>query len=749
MCEEFMEEHLNSNFENIVDILCNTTGNYDKAYARVVAMWGCALPITCMRMAIQTLDKGNIPMNVFAMCFAQSGYGKTYTVNTMESLLKDFNSQFKKVMVASASANITKLSRRFSTLNGTTQNEEVERWEKTYHSLGPYPMVFDSGTSPAVKQLHQKLQIANSGSINLTMDEVGANLVANEDLFNALIELFDAGLIKQKLTKVTTESKRIDDITGSVPTNCLLFGNPSKVFDGGTTEQAIYSMLKMGYYRRSDMAYGQSQKQVRTDLTAEELYKKRVDPLTKQEKQDWQNRFAILADGSLLNFLVEEPESIGILRTEYQLFCERRALQYNEYEEDKKVELQNRWSRAIRKAGILCILDWLTDTSTKQLVITKEHLLQGIYYTEACEDAFFRVLTKEPVYAKTVKYLSSINTSNEDEYKTHSELADIIPGYKTMATWIKTNNQMAKSWGLTHGYLVTTKLDGDIEFLGAKLLNKTNLDKIKLSISTNLGTGYKNVILPFSGEGSSIAKLVQSSATGVEGDTTPLHWVNHHLNNGNRRDDAVVQGFNCIVLDCDGDCTINTMKALLEDVSYILHTTKRNGLDGKERFRVIIPINYELKLDNYSYKELMKNILNLFPFKIDDAVCQRSHKWTTTPNSTVIINEPVDDDNNHKLFDILPYIPHSKQCDERESRLKDNKSIKDFNKLELWIYQAIVDGEGTGERNKNIFKYGMALKDNNESIEGIIRHINHLNDSLPDPLGEEEIKQIINSICNR
>lgn len=751
---KFLEEmHTNANFERIVDLVTKTTGNYDKKYARAICIWGVGLPMSCMHFQVHTEDKGDFPISNYVFALAQSGYGKTFTVNTLEDLQVSFKKNFTSVMTANSARQLSSLANRLSFGHNTTPDEELTNLKKAYFALGPYPMVFDSGTAPAVKQLVQKIQMSNAGSINLVMDEIGANMVDNTELYNTLIELWDKGLCKQKLTKNTTDSKRLEDLIGIAPANVLGFGNPSKVFDGGPTEACYFSTMKMGYYRRSIFACGENTKQTETSLSAEELYHSRANPQNNIDKQEWIDKFGSLADGSLVDFKIQEPEDVGILRTEYMQFCNERASHFNEYEEDKRVELQNRWGRVLRVAGELAVLDALDDMDDFFPVITRDNLLEGIYYIEEASEAFYRLLVKEPIYAKTVKYLASVASNGaEDVYKGHDELAEVIPGYKVSNTWIKTNTQMAKSWGLTHGYLVTSKFDGNIEFLGAKLLNKTSLNAIKVSVSDKVGTNYQNAKLPFTGEKSSIEQLCKADSNGDEG---CLHFINHFSVDGRRREDSLMQGFNCIVLDCDGDCSIKSMESLLEGITYMLYTTKRHQTpegDFKDRFRVIIPINYELYMDASNYKEFIQTIIGLFPFAIDDAVCQRAHKWQTNPKAQVITHIAMNKDKDNPepvLFDVLPYIPHSKKCDERESELKGNKAIKDLDKLEMWIYQSIKATSGTGERNKHLFRYGMALRDGGNSMEAITRHMRHLNSALDNPLPDEEVKNIIESISRR
>src|SRR5690606_33570318 len=78
-----------------------------------------------------------------------------------------------------------------------------------------------------------------------------------------------------------------------------------------------------------------------------------------------------------------------------------------------------------------------------------------------------------------------------------------------------------------------------------------------------------------------------------------MHFANHHFKNDHRSEENVIAGFNCIVLDVDGGISIDLVHELLGDYKFLTYTTKRHQTDGHgDRFRIIMPINYQLALDN-------------------------------------------------------------------------------------------------------------------------------------------------------
>jgi hypothetical protein len=103
-------------------------------------------------------------------------------------------------------ANLNKIANDRAARLGSDVQEELEKLEKEFRSAGAYPFTFDSGTSPAVKQLRYKLLLAGAGAINLQIDEIGSNLIGNTEVLTLFLELFDQGHVKQKLIKNTADS---------------------------------------------------------------------------------------------------------------------------------------------------------------------------------------------------------------------------------------------------------------------------------------------------------------------------------------------------------------------------------------------------------------------------------------------------------------------------------------------------------------------------------------------------------------
>jgi hypothetical protein len=154
-----------------------------------------------------------------------------------------------------------------------------------------------------------------------------------------------------------------------------------------------------------------------------------------------------------------------------------------------------------------------------------------------------------------------------------------------------------------------------------------------------------------------------------------------------------------------------------------MYTTKRHT-DQEHRFRIILPINYELALDARDYKEFMSNIYEWLPFDVDTATNQRARKWMSHQGSYEY--------NEGDVLDALPFIPKTSKNEERKALMHSQQSMDN---LERWI----LNNSGDGNRNNMLLRYAMILLDAGFDFEGIRSRVVSLNDKMPDKLDEVEI----------
>ena len=698
---EEMDYHPTS--EKLVAILCSKTQNSNPLFFRVLVGYYFSLVASMMRTTIATHDRGDIPVNMYALNLSTSGSGKGFSTNIIEnSVINQFRQRFlEETFPILADNNLPKLALKRANRKSTDPDEELVRVQKEFDQLGSLVFSFDSGTPAAVKQMRHKLLMADAGSVNLQIDEIGSNLIGNVDVLNTFLELYDVGLIKQKLIKNTSDNIRNEEIIGRTPTNMMLFGTPAKLLNGSKTEEELYSMLETGYARRCFFGYSRASNKAK-ELSPEEVYLQLTNQDSNQYLEALSDRLENLADIINVNKRLVMSKDTSLLLIEYRLKCEREADQYAEHEEIKKAEVSHRYFKALKLAGAYAFIDDSPE-------LTEQHLYQAIKLAEESGDAFNRLLTRDRNYVKLAKYIA---TCKRDV--TQADMVEDLPFYRGAASQKSEMLSLAIAYGYKNNIIIKKSFSDGIEFLRGETLKETDLHKMVISYSTDITTDYRNEYAPFD----QLHKLTQANG---------MHWVAHHLNGGYRNEENCIAGFNLVVIDVDGGVNISTAKLLLKNYKFLIYTTKRHT-DQEHRFRIILPINYQLEMDVKDYKEFMSNIYEWLPFEVDTGTNQRARKWLS--------NEGFYEYNEGDVLDALPFIPKTSKNEERKELLNSQHSMDN---LERWV----LNNSGDGNRNNMLLRYAMILLDAGFDFEGIRHRVMSLNEKMPDKLDEAEILSTI------
>lgn len=698
----FDEMTYNPTAEKLVEILCHKT-RMNPLFMRVLVGYYFALAASQMRATIATHDRGDIPVSLYALNLSPSGTGKGVSTGFMENqVMHLFRERFlNETFPTLAEQNLPVLAHKRAVRKGVDPDDELIKVTKEFDSLGNLAFNFDSGTPAAVKQMRHKLLMADAGSVNLQIDEIGANLVGNLEVLNTFLELYDVGVVKQKLIKNTADSIRSEEIIGRTPTNMLLFGAPSKLLNGGKTEEELYAMLETGYARRCFFGYNRAANRAR-DLTPEDIY----NMLTNSSDDAFVTQFAQhmedLADIVNVNRRISITKETTLLLIEYRLKCEREADELPEHEEIKKAEISHRYFKALKLAGAYAFVE-----SSPEL--TMDHLYQAIKLAEESGAAFNQLLTRERNYVKLAKYIA---TCKRDV--TQADLVEDLPFYRGAAGQKAEMLTLAIAYGYKNNIIIKKAFSDGIEFLRGETLQETDLDRMVVAYSTDIAVGYSNEYAPFD----KLHKLTQAQG---------LHWINHHTIDGHRQEESCKAGFNMVVIDVDGGVNISTVKMLLKGYKFLLYTTKRHT-DDEHRFRIILPMNYTLEMDAKDYKEFMKNLFEWLPFDMDTATNQRARKWLSHSGHYEY--------NDGELLDVLPFIPKTSKNEERKERLQTQQSMDN---LERWV----INNIGDGNRNNMLLRYAMILLDGGFGFEDIRSRVIQLNDKIADKLDESEIMATI------
>ncbi len=693
--------------EELSDVLCNRTQNTDKSFFRAELAYFIGKLASTMRVTVATKDRGELPVNVYALALATSGFGKGYSVNIIEEeVLAAFKERFlEETFPLIADKNLWDIANKRAARKATDPEEEREKVLQEFNRLGAYPFTFDSGTTPAIKQLRQKLLLANCGAINLQTDEIGSNLVGATEVLTTFLELYDQGIIKQKLTKNTAESIRSEEIDGKTPANMLLFGTPSKLLDGGQAEDEFYSMLETGYARRCIFGIGQQNKKASHLLTPEEIYRNLTHSNNSATVDKWREQFRKLADPVKFGSCVYVPDDVAVELIRYKVDCEQIADALPEHKEIAKAEISHRFSKALKLAGAFAYIDGVVH-------MTMDHLRQAILLVEESGEAFKTILNREKSYVKLAKYIAAESTD-----LTHADLHEALPFYKSSVSARNEMMSLAIAWGHKQHIIIKKSYVDGIEFFRGETLTKTDLNKMILSYSNNFAYDYitEENGVPFD----QLHILAQAQDT---------HWANHSFVRGHRTEDNVIEGFNMVVLDIDHGVSLVQAQELMKDYTYLTYTTKRST-DDENRFRLIIPINYHLDLDSDDYKEFMTNIEAWLPFEVDSSTHQRSRKWASHEHCQYHYNQG-------ELLDALQFIPRTAK---NEQYLQDFQKIESMGNLERWFAQRMA----IGNRNNNMLRYALALMNTGMSFTDVAKHVYEFNAKLSNKLAESEIDSTI------
>jgi len=694
--------------EDISQVLSTKTQNTSIDFFRIQTAYFLAKVAGSMRAYINTKDRGDISINLYVLSFASSGFGKGHSIHILEnSIFSGFRKNYTdNVLPYISTDNIHKLAIDEALNKSTDEGKELEKLEKEYESYGPYPFSFDSGTVPAVKQLRQKLLLAKSGSINLQIDEIGSNLIGSTELLNTFLELYDQGLLKQKLIKNTADNKRYREIEGKTPANLLLFGTPSKLMDGGRTEDAFYSFLEAGYARRCLFNWG-TLNRASKQKSAQDIYYDLINSTNTNVLDKYKKYFESIADPLYHDFKIELDDLEAILLLEYKIYCETLADKFPEHKEIHKSEMSHRYFKALKLAGVFAFIE----LSPK---ITSDNLWQAIKLVEQSGKSFEKLFNRERAHEKLAKYII-----NSDKELTHADLFEDLPYYSSSSTSRNEMINLAMAWGFkNHMIIKKTHLDG-IEFFSGEALQETNLNELIISYSPQYASNYKPGKIKFNDI--NLKKLFLYPN---------LNWCNHTFQGNHRCKENLIPGFNLIVLDVDDGVNINAAIDLLKEYNFALHTTKRHTNDN-HRFRLVIPTNYILNLNNKDYKEFINNVCSWLPFNIDASGDVQSKKWATNEKGTFYINE------SGNLLDVLPFIPKTTK---NEYYKKSIKNLNDLSNIERWFLLKINE---EGNRNNYLIKYAMMLVDSNMVFTDIENIIKQFNKKLQEPLSDNEIDNTI------
>lgn len=694
--------------EQIVDILIKKVNNTNRHYFRLLAAYYVSKVASMMRCNIEKLDNSKIPINTYVLNLMPSGAGKGHSTNIFEKeLIEPFKKAFlSNVFPIQAEGHIATLAKDIATdriaagsPRGIQEEFEEVKNDLTRHfdRLGELAFSFDSATTPAVKQMREKLLLAGAGSMNLELDEVGSNLSSNSEVLTTFLELYDVGLVKQKLIKNTAENIRSRELPGETPTNLMMFGTPTKLLDGATTEDEFKQFLETGYARR--LLFGFSERITRKSLSPQERLELMMDTTIASDMNHIQSLFAGLANRPF-NHIIHMPKETTLHLLTYQTECEKLADVMKDHQVILKAEMEHRYYKVQKLAGAYAFIDGVSEMQIS-------HVNAAISLVEDSGTQFHKLMEKKGSYERLAKYLADIGRE-----VTQHELLEDLPFYRGSENQRRDLMSLAMSYGYRNNIVIKCREQDGIEFFTGESLSKIDLNNVNVSISNDLTHGFTNPDPKPAFD--QLHKLTTAKG---------LHYCANSFVNNYRSSENAIPGFDLLILDIDEGTTINTAKLLMEEYTFLLSTTKRHT-EEKNRFRMILPMSHVIKLNKTEYSQFMENVFEWLPFDVDTSTKDIARKWETFPGKYFY--------NSGELIDATQFIPQTRRSNDIKSKL----TIDGVTNIEKWF----LVNTAKGNRATHLYRYGMVLIDAGLQLGEIIEKLEKLNASLDLPLPEDQLR---------
>jgi len=692
--------------QEISQIVATETLNGDLPFFRTITAYYFCTVASHMHTTVRTMNDDEWPTNAYALCLAPSGTDKGRTVHILENkILSGYRKRFlQETQPGIAELSLHKTGIRRAARKGTSEDEEIAKLTTDASTKGAMLFSFDSATSAAIKQVRELITMTHVGSLTFQIDEIGMNFTKIAEELKIYLELYDMGSLKPKLIKHSTENKRISNYDGMSPANMLAFGSDVKLFDGGKIQAEFIDFLNSGYARRYMYATGNA-KNTGTGLTPKERIAKISDPAHRANIAKWNTHFTHLADISKHNWTIGIPDDVKEAFMTYEDWCKERGSEFPEYKETFRLEMINRHSKVLKLAGAFAFID-------ECIEVQMFHLEAAIKLIEESGLAFNNIMTRDEGFAKLARFLASVQ-----EPVTHVDIMKHLPFYKSTASMRQELMNLATTWGYKNHIIIKKTYSDNIEWFQGETLEETDIDDMHFSMSDHFAYNYEvpDVKVPFT----ELHKMTQQPG---------FHYSSHAFRGDHRHSENVIPGFNMLVFDIDGTTSLQTVHDLLKDYTYMTYTTKRHT-PAEHRFRLLMPTNYKLALEQEEFREFMANIRTWLPFDTDPASEKIAGKWTTFSKGTYNYNQG-------RLFDVLPFVPKTSRNDDLRD---ENKKLHNLDSLERWFAQNI----SPGNRNDLFFRFAAALQSEGLHYPEIEGRVLDFNKKLKDGLTEDELRKTV------
>ena len=649
-------------------------------------------------------DKVIIP-NYFGISFGGSGVGKNHSDNLARAIFKESFDNFQ---------------RHAESFYDSRKDPADKRPDPRYVNLSSYFIPVTS-TWQALQKAAQTVKDMDVGSVNVVSDELGDNIMSMSEIFTKLKSTWDTGTSEGPVN--VTNGGESYFCVHDVCFNALLFGAPGPFELDPKKKDRLLETYVSGMARRSFIYHNNTYKKSENrNPNFEKLEREFYDKLESYIKE--------------LRYFLNNTREIR-----YPAKIREKLLEYDqikELERERSISLIAEDLGSTKKIekllGIIATLD-LQDE------INEEHLKFAIEFTEALDSTAEETVEIKPAYKRIY---------DEIEKRSFAARTDIVKAVKDI-TIKDLDSQLIlvqEHANLIGNSLIKKEYNGIIKYKIEKLSN-TNLDNIILSINGNMDRtepeGFVRKIGTFD-------KLI--NAVNAEFRYSAGTFRNEYIS-----DENYLQEQNLFIIDIDNDLRLEDAKALFSSMTYLIATTKshqkpkKTKVNGEtidlvcDRFRIILPTLSTFHLTAKVYSEMYMNVINSLGIAEADSKCRNASRW--------YYGNPEGEHwyNKGDLLDIRTYIPDSSEHQDASTSLNnyDNQRDKSNAPASIRVDAAIrwfLSNTATGNRNDNLFKLGMLLKEKIEEPDWAMWLLN-ANTCLSHPLPDSDMKSIINSVGRR
>ena len=649
-------------------------------------------------------DKIIIP-NYFGISFGGSGVGKNHSDNLARAIFRESFDNFQ---------------RHAESFYDSRKDPADKKPDPRYVNLSSYFIPVTS-TWQALQKAAQTVKDMDVGSVNVVSDELGDNIMSMSEIFTKLKSTWDTGTSEGPVN--VTNGGESYFCVHDVCFNALLFGAPGPFELDPKKKDRLLETYVSGMARRSFIYHNNTYKKSENrNPNFEKLEREFYDKLESYIKE--------------LRYFLNNTKEIR-----YPAKIREKLLEYDqikELERERSISLIAEDLGSTKKIekllGIIATLD-LQDE------INEEHLKFAIEFTEALDSTAEETVEIKPAYKRIY---------DEIEKRSFAARTDIVKAVKDI-TIKDLDSQLIlvqEHANLIGNSLIKKEYNGIIKYKIEKLSN-TNLDNIILSINGNMDRTEPEGFVRKIG---SFDKLI--NAVNAEFRYSAGTFRNEYIS-----DENYLQEQNLFIIDIDNDLKLEDAKALFSSMTYLIATTKshqkpkKTKVNGEtidlvcDRFRIILPTLSTFHLTAKVYSEMYMNVINSLGIAEADSKCRNASRW--------YYGNPEGEHwyNKGDLLDIRTYIPDSSEHQDASTSLNnyDNQRYKSTAPASIRVDAAIrwfLSNTATGNRNDNLFKLGMLLKEKIEEPDWAMWLLN-ANTCLSHPLPDSDMKSIINSVGRR